>query len=73
MQLSTLYEKLSTAQRAELARRAEVSEGYLYQMATRWRGKKPSITVLSRLAAADKRLKLADMVAEFNAPTTEQA
>jgi hypothetical protein len=73
MQLSALYEKLTPAQRVDLAKKAEISEGYLYQMATRWRGKKPSIGVLSRLAAADKRLKLADMVAEFNAPTTEQA
>lgn len=72
MRLRDLYQKLTPRQREELATKADISKGYLYQMATGWRGKKPSIVVLNRLAAADRRLKLGDMVAEFNEPTAEQ-
>jgi len=73
MRLSDLYQKLTPKQREALAVKAEISKGYLYQMATGWRGKKPSIGVLNKLATADKRLKVADMVAEFNEPSTERA
>lgn len=69
MRLSTLYPSLSTEQRADLAAKAGTDAGYLWQLSTRWRGKRPSLSFLSKLAAADARLTLVDMVEEFsNAP-----
>lgn len=67
MRLSQLYPTLSTEEREALAKRAGIKHvGYLHQIATRWRNKKPSIKVIAQLAAADKRLKVSDMVAEFS-------
>jgi hypothetical protein len=73
MRLSDLYGRLNAAQRAKLASDADLDPGYLWQIATRWRGKRPSIELMARLAKADKRLKLADMVAEFSAMKSEAA
>lgn len=65
MKLSDLYQKLSIVERSALAKRADLSDGYLYQLATRWRGKRASLDMIKALAAADKRLTVADMVVEF--------
>ncbi len=65
MKLSDLYQKLSIDERSALAKRADLSDGYLYQLATRWRGKRASLDMIKALAAADKRLTVADMVVEF--------
>lgn len=73
MQLKALYPKLTTQQRRTLASRAAVDEGYLWQIATGWRGKRPSIALIQRLAAADRRLKVSDLVAEFASPTVATA
>lgn len=67
MKLSDLYQKLSIDERSALAKRADLSDGYLYQLATRWRGKRASLDMIKALAAADKRLTVADMVVEFMA------
>jgi hypothetical protein len=66
MRLSTLYQQLSPEQREDLARKADISPGYLYQIATRWQGRKPTVPLMDKLAKADRRLTLADMVAEFS-------
>lgn len=68
MRLSTLYDKLNAEQRAALAQKVETDPGYLWQLATRWRGKKPSLMLIQKLAKADPRLTVADMVTEFNEP-----
>jgi hypothetical protein len=68
MRLNTLHAKLTTAQRRELAEQVGVTETYLWQIATRWRGKRASLGLIERLALADKRLKRADMLAEFTEP-----
>ena len=76
MKLSQLFPKLSAAEREDLARKAEINPGYLWQLATGWRGKRPSIDLIGRLARADKRLTLTDMVKEFSElaePKAEQA
>jgi transcriptional regulator with XRE-family HTH domain len=73
MRLKDRYEALSVEQRERLAERAEISAGFLYQLATRFKGKKPSIDVLSRLAKADKKLTVADMVEEFADQPTKAA
>jgi hypothetical protein len=74
MRLSTLYQILSTEEREALARKAGTSAAYLYQLATRWDGRKPSIPLLMKLVQADSRLSLADMAQEFNeAPKVKAA
>lgn len=68
MRLHDLYQKLSTTQRQALAKKAGVDAGYLWQIATRWRGRKPSLVLVQRLAVADRRLTVADLLAEFSEP-----
>lgn len=68
MKLSDLYAKLGPEGRKALASKAGTDPGYLWQIATGWRGKKPSLALIQRLALADRRLKVADLVAEFAAP-----
>jgi hypothetical protein len=68
MKLCELHPKLSAEERQRLADKAGTDPGYLWQLATRWRGKRPSLDLIRRLADADKRLTLADMVKEFSAP-----
>lgn len=65
MRLRDRYNELDGKGRAELARAARVDAGYLWQIATRWRGKRPSLETLMRLAAADEKLQIAAMVEEF--------
>lgn len=73
MRLSHLYQELSADERKALADAAGISAGYLYQIATRWQGRKPTVPVMDKLAKADKRLRLADMVAEFSEQPDEKA
>lgn len=73
MRLSERYKELSTDGRERLAQAAGLDAGYLYQIARRWRGKRPSIELMARLAAADPKLKLGDMVAEFSEPKSKAA
>ncbi len=72
MKLIDLYPKLTIDERQALAKAAGMSDGYLYQLATRWRGKRASFDKIKALAAADKRLTTKDLVAEFmaTAPTS---
>lgn len=71
MRLNTLHAKLTTAQRRVLAEQVGVTETYLWQIATRWRGKRASLDLIERLALADKRLKRADLLAEFTEPAAQ--
>ena len=68
MRLNTLHAKMTTAQRRALAEQVGVTETYLWQIATRWRGKRASLNLIERLAVADSRLKRAHMLAEFTEP-----
>jgi hypothetical protein len=65
MRLSTLWTQLTTAEREALAKSVDTDPGYLHQLATRWRGKSASVKFITRLAAADARLTVQDMVEEF--------
>lgn len=65
MKLRDLYQKLNSEERGRLATRAGISTVYLWQLQCGVR-KNPSAEVLGKLAAADKRLKVADLVAEFS-------
>lgn len=65
MRLADLYPKLNAEERASLAKQCDTSPAYLWQLSARWRGRKPSVDMLLKLAAADKRLKAADLLAEF--------
>jgi hypothetical protein len=65
MKLCDLYDSLSPEQRESLARAAETDPGYLWQIATKWRGKKASLAMMQKLVAADSRLRLQDLIDEF--------
>lgn len=67
MKLCELYPRLTREERAELATKSGTDEGYLWQIATRWRGRKPSLQKMQLLAAADSRLTLPDLIEEFTA------
>lgn len=74
MKLAELHPTLSTPDREALAKEAGIEPGYLWQIATRWRGKRASLDLIQRLAKADSRLTVAELVEEFSEPTpTEQA
>lgn len=68
MRLNTLYFMLSQDERAALAEKTGLAPGYLWQIATRWRGKRPSLKTIQRLVAADERLALDDLMSEFSTP-----
>lgn len=72
MKLSDLYPTLSTDERELLAQKAGTQAGYIWQLATQWRGKRPSIDLIGKLAAADDRLSLAELVEEFMTPRDGQ-
>ncbi len=72
MKLRDLYQTLSTDERKELAKKVETKPGYLWQLATGWRGKKPSIDLIRKLADADTRMTAVELLEEFSgesAPT----
>lgn len=71
MKLCELHPTLSTPERVALAKAAGVEAGYLWQLATRWRGKRASLDLIQRLAKADPRLTVGDMVEEFSEPAPE--
>lgn len=73
MKLSDLYQSLDQDGRRALAAKAGVDTGYLWQIATRWRGKRPSIDVIARLVRADRRLKAADLIAEYSEAAQKDA
>jgi len=65
MKLSDLYKTLTKAERESLSKAINTSPGYLYQLATQWRDKKPSLEILKALSQADSRLTIEDLVNEF--------
>jgi hypothetical protein len=67
MNFSTLYATLDSEGRADLAKKLETDAGYLWQLATRWRGKRPSFAFMEKLAAADPRMTLGELVDEYAA------
>ena len=71
MRLRDLYTQLSTPEKEALATAVGVRPGYLWQIATGWQGgdgrvKRASLDLVAKLAAADARLHVHDMVAEFS-------
>lgn len=74
MKLKDLYFALSQQERDALAKRVRIASGYLWQIAVRWRGKRPSLDVILRLVEADTRLTLQELLEEFSgAPREQQA
>lgn len=69
MRLSELHHLMTTLERRELAKKVGVDPGYLWQLATGWRGKAPSLRLIAKLARADGRLTTTELVEEF-APDT---
>lgn len=65
MRLSTLFDILTPEERNALAARAGLNSTYLWQIAKRWEGKRPSLGAIKRLAEADSRLTVVDMAEEF--------
>lgn len=50
----------------------QIKPAYLWQLATRWRGKRPSLGFMQRMVEADPRLTLGDLAAEFSEPVAEK-
>lgn len=67
MRLAQLFGDLDEDGRKALAAAAQISPGYLWQIATQWKGKKPSLDLIGKLVQADSRLTPEDLVAEFTA------
>ena len=65
MRLSDLYQKLDSEGRKSLANKIGMSEGFLFQVATRWRRKRPSIVRINEICKLDRRLTKKDLLAEF--------
>jgi len=73
MRLRDLYPKLTGPERQKLAETVGITTSYLWQIATGWTPsngstKRASVELVSKLAAADARLHVQDMVAEFTEP-----
>jgi len=67
MRFSTLYQSLNSEERDALAKAVDCTDaGYLWQIATRWRGKKPSFGFMQKLVAAEPRLTLGELAEEFS-------
>ena len=72
MKLSDLYQTLAKPEREALAKAINTSPGYLYQLATQWKGKKPSLEILKALSVADPRLTVEELVNEFTEPSHQE-
>lgn len=66
MRLADLYPQLNASERTAIADKCGTTPAYLWQLSTRWRGRRPSVELLSKLAEADRRLNVSDMLAEFS-------
>ena len=66
MRLDKRYRQLSPDERDALAERVGMNPRYLWQIATRWAGKRPSLMMMNRLVAADDKLRLSDLAREFS-------
>lgn len=71
MKLRDLYASLDKEARDALAAKVGIKPAYLWQIATQWSGKKPSLDVLKKLADADKRLTVVGLVNEFTGTELE--
>lgn len=69
MYLRDLYQQLDKAGRDELALQVGIKPAYLWQIATGWNGKKPSLDLLRKIAEAHPRLSVAELVQEFTEDT----
>lgn len=65
MRLAELYEGLDDKGRKALAAAVQISPGYLWQIATQWKGKKPSLDLVGELVKAEPRLTADELLAEF--------
>lgn len=65
MYLRDLYQQLDKAGKDDLAKKAGIKPAYLWQIATGWKNRKPSLEALSRIADAHPRLSVAELVKEF--------
>jgi len=73
MRLSDLYLPMSTEDRERFAEKVGASTGYLWQLATHWKGKRPTLTFMEKLVAADSRLTVGELAEEFAGEPTEKA
>ncbi len=73
MTLFEVYESGGRKALAALAKAAGTDTTYLYQLATGWRGKRPSPDLCKRLIAADPRLSYEDLLDHERLRSTEAA
>lgn len=65
MRLAQLYQDLNEDGRKALAAATGIQPGYLWQIATHWKNKKPSLDLVGKLVKAEPRLTADDLIAEF--------
>ena len=68
-----IFTSLSTSERTAFAGLTGSSAAYLWQLATQWKGKQPSLELLKKIAAADDRLSVEGLVNEFAKPPAKPA
>lgn len=64
---------LTDSERLALAKSMDIKPAYLWQLATRWRGKKPSLGFMQKMVQADSRLTLGELAEEFSEPAEQKA
>lgn len=67
MKFCDLYLSMSGEERRAFADKLGKSPAYLWQIAKRWNGRRPSLDLMVKLCKADGRLKVKDLVEEFSA------
>lgn len=70
MSFADIYSKWTPEERREFAGKVGVSEGYLYQIATRYtggreKGRRPSLDLINRMVEACPKLKASALLKEF--------
>ena len=66
MKFSNLWEGLKTEERDAMAKAIGTDRGYLHQIATRWRGKRPSLDFMLKMVVSDSRLTVGELAQEFS-------
>jgi len=74
MKFSDAWAGMTAEERDAMAKAIDTHAGYLNQLATRWRGKRPSLDFMVKIAEADPRFTVGDLATEFSEiPDEKQA
>jgi hypothetical protein len=73
MTLREIFDSQSTEERTAFAHRIGMSPAYLWQLATQWKSRQPSLEMVKKIVAADDRLTVEGLVNEFAKPPAKPA